>query len=121
MIHAAKPMIDLLMLLLRLFSGQQSATIVQHQNIAISEMELLQPETTHDVATDRLRRISFSLLLDGSLLLEGKEIDLSDLIARARTERVVKVQIDIDGGTPYIQIQEVIRELSDNGLSIELG
>ena len=121
MIRAATPMIDLLMVLLVLFSGQQIAPTTQHQDIAVSEAELLQPEAAHDVATDRLRRMSFSLLSDGSLLLEGKEIDLSDLIARARTERVVKVQIDIDGGTPYIQIQEVIRELSDNGLSIELG
>ena len=121
MIHAAKPMIDLLMLLLLLFSGQQIATTAQYQDITVSEAELLQSEATHDVAADRLRRISFSLLPDGSLLFEGKEIALSDLIAKARAEQVVKVHINIDNGTSYIQIREVIRGLSDNGLSIELG
>ena len=120
MIHAAKPMIDLLMLLLLLFSGQQIATTTQHQDIAVSETELLQSEATHDVAVDRLRRMSFSLLSDGSLSFEGKEITLPDLIAKARKERVAKVHIDINDNTSYLQIREVIRKLSDNGLSIEL-
>ena len=115
-------MIDLLMLLLLLFSGQQVATTMKHQNISVSEGQPLPLEIPGDDAlANRLRRLSIDLLSDGNLLFDGKEISLPDLIEKARTERVAKVYLQIDNDASYIQIRKVIGELSDKGLSIELG
>ena len=122
MIRSAKPMIDLLMLLLLLFSSQQIVTTMQYQNISVSESEPLQDESTsNDVVPDRLKRLSIALLSNGSLLFNDEEISLSDLLKKARAERVVKAYIHIDDDVSYTRIREVIRELSNNGLVIELG
>ena len=122
MIRSAKPMIDLLILLLLLFSGQQVATTVQSQDISVSEGQPFQDElTSNDAATDKLRRLSVNLLSNGSLLFNDEETSLSDLLKKARAERVVKAYIHIDDDVPYTRIREVIRELSNNGLAIELG
>ena len=122
MIRSAKPMIDLLILLLLLFSGQQVATTVQSQDISVSEGEPFQDElASNDAATDKLKRLSVNLLSNGSLLFNDEETSLSDLLKKARAERVVKAYIHIDDDVSYIRIREVIRELSNNGLAIELG
>ena len=122
MIKAAKPMIDLLMLLLLLHSGQQMATTIPYQDISITEEVLTDIEAQNDnAAADRLQRISCDLLSDGALLFNGNTISVSNLIEKARTERAAKVYLRIAEDVSYARIREVIRELSDEGLSIELS
>ena len=58
---------------------------------------------------------------DGALSLNGSEISVSDLIEKARAEPVAKVYLRIAEDVSYARIREVIRELSDSGLSIELS
>ena len=122
MIKAAKPMIDLLMLLLLLLSGQQMATTMPYQDISITEEALrnIEPKD-NDATAKRLQRISCDLLSGGVLLFNGSEISLSNLIEKARAERVAKVYLRIAEDVSYARIREVIRELSDEGLSIELS
>ena len=122
MIKAAKPMIDLLMLLLLLLSGQQMATTIPYQDISITEEALTDIELKNDnAAASRLHRISCDLLSGGALLFNGNNISVSDLIEKARAERAAKVYLRIAEDASYARIRKVIRELSDNGLSIELS
>ena len=122
MIKASKPMIDLLMLLLLILSGQQMATTIPYQDISITEEALTDIASENDNAeADRLQRISCDLLSDGALLFNGNNISVSDLVAKARAERAAKVYLRIAEDVSYARIRKVIRELSDNGLSIELS
>ena len=122
MIKAAKPMIDLLMLLLLLLSGQQMATTMPYQDISMTEEALTDIESKNDnAAANQLQRISCDLLSDGALSLDGNNISVSDLVEKARAERAAKVYLRIAEDVSYARIREVIRELSDNGLSIELS
>ena len=122
MIKAAKPMIDLLMLLLLLLSGQQMATTMPYQDISITEEALRDIESKNkEAAAKRLQRVSCDLLSGGALLFNDNEISVSDLVEKAKAERVAKVYLRIAEDVSYAQIREVIRELSDEGLSIELG
>ena len=122
MIKAVKPMIDLFMLLLLLISSQQIAMIMPYQDVSLTKEALLRVESTNDdVAANKLQRVSCELLSDGTLLFNGSKIPLPNLIEKAKTERAAKVYLRIAEDVSYAQIRKVIRELSDEGLSIELG
>ena len=122
MIKAVKPMIDLFMLLLLLLSSQQIAITMPYQDASLTEEALLQVESNSDnVAANKLQRVSCELLSDGTLLFNGSKIPLLNLIEKARAERTTKVYLRIAEDVSYAQIRKVIRKLSDEGLSIELG
>ena len=120
MIRATKPMIDLLMLLLLLFSSQHIATMRQAQDISVSQYIQTESEET-GITADQFRYIALHLSAGAVLLLDGEEISLADLIKKTRAERVVTVYIYINDSTPYAELRKVISKLADEGLSIKLG
>ena len=57
----------------------------------------------------RLKRLDLFLSADGALLVAGEQIVMEDLVKKARAEQIVKVRLNVDEGTPYAKVLEIIR------------